>query len=254
MSEWEKGYVAGRAQAFAEMQQTVDRGMRESGADGGEAPESREEVSPVVRGGPGSGTAVPAPLSAPDASDDVREGQCPECRWTGGLHASGCSAVDAGADVCPHGGGPHFWVQGKASQGIICNRCETRRPADDVSAEPFSPEEEARDQLYLRLKGAREKLCVAQTLIGEVGEWATGREELQEALDRIDAVGARLCPKQWSRFDAKEALASGASAGADAWKLTALHFLNEYICDLHDHGCSCEVCKFVAHDSNGAEA
>lgn len=51
------------------------------------------------------------------------------------------------------------------------------------------------DELYLKLKGARERLCVCQTLVGSDAH----RRLLQEALDRIDLVGA-LTP-QWSRHD-----------------------------------------------------
>lgn len=54
------------------------------------------------------------------------------------------------------------------------------------------------DDLYLCLKGAREKLCVAQVALGQIGDPRHARY-LQEALDRIDRVGAFL--PQWSKFD-----------------------------------------------------
>lgn len=50
------------------------------------------------------------------------------------------------------------------------------------------------DALYLKLKGAREKLCVAQ-----MHATAPHRKLLQEALDLIDIVGSSL--PQWSRYD-----------------------------------------------------
>lgn len=58
------------------------------------------------------------------------------------------------------------------------------------------------DDTYLNLKGAREKLCKAQTLISDCG--ALGRHargNLGRAIDLIDAVGAEWCAEQWSRFD-----------------------------------------------------
>lgn len=54
------------------------------------------------------------------------------------------------------------------------------------------------DTLYLRLKGAREKLCVAQTLAPRA--WQS--DVLGGAIDAIDRVGAEL--PQWSRFDQPE--------------------------------------------------
>lgn len=52
------------------------------------------------------------------------------------------------------------------------------------------------DELYLHLKGAREKLCLAEMLI-PVGP---RRGRLGDAFRAIDEVGTELCP-QWSRFD-----------------------------------------------------
>lgn len=53
------------------------------------------------------------------------------------------------------------------------------------------------DRLYRDLHGAREHLCRAQTLIqGNHYRGLIGR-----AVELIDAVGAVLCPDQWSRFD-----------------------------------------------------
>jgi hypothetical protein len=57
-----------------------------------------------------------------------------------------------------------------------------------------SADEPDLDRLYLDLKGARERLCRAQT-----GLNATDAGILQGALDRIDLVGCDL--PQWSRFD-----------------------------------------------------
>lgn len=52
------------------------------------------------------------------------------------------------------------------------------------------------DALYLRLKGAREKLCLAQMECDD----DVDRAFLGKAIDNIDRVGAANCP-QWSRFD-----------------------------------------------------
>ncbi|MEU7170208.1 hypothetical protein ABZ949_01800 [Micromonospora tulbaghiae] len=51
-----------------------------------------------------------------------------------------------------------------------------------------------KDRLYLDLKGARERLCRAQT-----GMNPTDSAILQGAIDRIDLVGCDL--PQWSRHD-----------------------------------------------------
>lgn len=55
--------------------------------------------------------------------------------------------------------------------------------------------EDAQDRYYLDLKGARERLCRAQTFAPSSGD----RLILQAALDNIDLVGMEL--PQWSRFD-----------------------------------------------------
>lgn len=52
------------------------------------------------------------------------------------------------------------------------------------------------DRLYLDLKGARERLCRAQTHVP--AHW---KSDLQAALDHVDMAGSSLCPQQWSRFD-----------------------------------------------------
>jgi hypothetical protein len=53
---------------------------------------------------------------------------------------------------------------------------------------------EEQDRLYLDLKGARERLCRAQT-----GMEPEDAALLQGAIARIDLVGADL--PQWSRYD-----------------------------------------------------
>lgn len=50
------------------------------------------------------------------------------------------------------------------------------------------------DRLYLDLKGARERLCRAQT-----GMNPADAATLQGAIDRIDLIGSDL--PQWSRHD-----------------------------------------------------
>lgn len=59
-------------------------------------------------------------------------------------------------------------------------------------------EDERTDELYLRLKGAREKLCRAQVLCAD----DTDRAALGKACDAIDYVGSQL--PQWSKFDLPE--------------------------------------------------
>lgn len=58
------------------------------------------------------------------------------------------------------------------------------------------------DELYLRLKGAREKLCRAQVLLPEVARNSHGKA-LGRAIREIDRVAVFHCP-QWSRFDVPE--------------------------------------------------
>lgn len=59
------------------------------------------------------------------------------------------------------------------------------------------------DELYLRLLGAREALCLAQMLLDDPED----RRLLDEAVARIDAVGVAL--PQWSRFDTSHLLPGG---------------------------------------------
>jgi hypothetical protein len=63
--------------------------------------------------------------------------------------------------------------------------------APDPASVPWDRE----DALYLKLKGARERLCLAQMLITEDSD----RRALQTALDAIDFVGVQL--PQWSEHD-----------------------------------------------------
>jgi hypothetical protein len=67
-------------------------------------------------------------------------------------------------------------------------------PGDIV---PRVASSEARqDRLYLDLKGARECLCRAQTVVEPLHVmW------LQEALNRIDQLGVFYAPRQWSKYD-----------------------------------------------------
>lgn len=53
------------------------------------------------------------------------------------------------------------------------------------------------DTVYLKLKGARERLCVAQ--MGDTLD-DLDRMLLEEAVLRIDEVATKRC-EQWSRFD-----------------------------------------------------
>lgn len=55
------------------------------------------------------------------------------------------------------------------------------------------------DRLYLSLKGAREKLCVASGLVPQ--HWSS---DISQAIAVIDQAGSALCPAQWSRFDQPE--------------------------------------------------
>lgn len=54
--------------------------------------------------------------------------------------------------------------------------------------------DDEQDRLYLDLKGARERLCRAQTGMNRADSGI-----LQGAIDRIDLVACDL--PQWSRFD-----------------------------------------------------
>lgn len=51
--------------------------------------------------------------------------------------------------------------------------------------------------VYLDLKGARERLCRAQVHVKHAEE----RRWLQEAIDVVDRVGVLEAADRWSRFD-----------------------------------------------------
>jgi hypothetical protein len=53
------------------------------------------------------------------------------------------------------------------------------------------------DRFYLALKGARERLCIAQTAVTQ----PMHRDELQTVLDLVDRLGAYYCGDRWSKFD-----------------------------------------------------
>lgn len=88
--------------------------------------------------------------------------------------------------------------------------------------------------------------------------------EIADSLDRIarglkdhdfcerDGRGCGLCfaKRQYPDHDAKRLRelrsAPSATVAFDlTWVQMARHFLNEYVCDLHDHGCKCDVCAFM---------
>lgn len=46
------------------------------------------------------------------------------------------------------------------------------------------------------LRGARERLCIAQTH----AEWPGHRDQLGEAIDTVDRIGVFSCP-DWSKYD-----------------------------------------------------
>lgn len=52
------------------------------------------------------------------------------------------------------------------------------------------------DEAYLKLKGARENLCLAQMHLVD----ADDRQEIERAIQRIDSVGSRCC-EAWSVYD-----------------------------------------------------
>lgn len=55
------------------------------------------------------------------------------------------------------------------------------------------------DLLYLDLKGARERLCRAQTNVP--AHW---RSDLQAAIGMIDQCGSSVAPDYWSKHDQPE--------------------------------------------------
>lgn len=56
--------------------------------------------------------------------------------------------------------------------------------------------DEKTDQLYLHLKGIRERACRAQMLLP--AHWRT---DMETVVNLIDDIGAANCPKQWSHSD-----------------------------------------------------
>lgn len=65
----------------------------------------------------------------------------------------------------------------------------------DLGESPTQP----RDELYLNLKGARERLCRAQGLLPRDPAWEGQRTALGAAITHIDRVGVFL--PQWSKYD-----------------------------------------------------
>ena len=59
---------------------------------------------------------------------------------------------------------------------------------------------DAVDELYLRLLGAREKLCAADVLLPTDSRGLLHRRVLGDAVALIDRVASYHCP-QWSKFD-----------------------------------------------------
>jgi len=53
------------------------------------------------------------------------------------------------------------------------------------------------DEMYLALKGIRERACRLQVLV----KHDMHREELQEVADIADRLGVFYAPSQWSRYD-----------------------------------------------------
>jgi len=72
-------------------------------------------------------------------------------------------------------------------------RCGNAR---DQHAAEVVDEREKKDNLYLKLHGARERLCVAQMLVPD-----NYKPCLELAINQIDRCGAELVPEVWSRFD-----------------------------------------------------
>jgi hypothetical protein len=58
---------------------------------------------------------------------------------------------------------------------------------------------DAEDRCYLALKGARERLCLAQMDVP--AHWSA---DLDAAVRHIDLVGSAVCPAQWSRHNQPE--------------------------------------------------
>jgi len=68
-----------------------------------------------------------------------------------------------------------------------------------VSPDPRLTPTEDEDELYLHLKGVRERLCLAERLVP--AHWTS---DLQVAIGIVDSAGSALCPKQWSKHDQPE--------------------------------------------------
>lgn len=53
------------------------------------------------------------------------------------------------------------------------------------------------DEMYLKLKGIRERACRLQVLV----EFDQHRDDLQTVADIVDRLGVFYAPAQWSKFD-----------------------------------------------------
>lgn len=70
---------------------------------------------------------------------------------------------------------------------------------DELRGSPMwadTEDQEKKDALYLKLLGARERLCSAQMLVPQ-----EHKDEIEQAINRIDRCGAEVVPEVWSRFD-----------------------------------------------------
>lgn len=56
---------------------------------------------------------------------------------------------------------------------------------------------ERADEMYLKLKGIRERACRLQVLV----EHDAHRDDLQTVADIADRLGVFYAPAQWSKFD-----------------------------------------------------
>lgn len=96
----------------------------------------------------------------------------------------------------PHGVASNCFAMNCEGEGCALAAAKKAPPVslDDLVTRPEGAHRDADDRTYLDLKGARERLCRAQTGINP-----TDSALLQGAIDRIDLVACDL--PQWSRRD-----------------------------------------------------
>lgn len=181
---------------------TVDLGPVTSGAEVQESAPRDGGTGEATGGDDAAGTNASPPPDSPvalfDPSPPCDTLPAPEAVTWGSLAAAqrqGAALPAPDASERPHD--EHSGATGE-SGGMF-----------DALAAVAQARAAERDSVYSHLHAAREHLCLAQTALPAGDEY---RKVLGKAVARVDVVGHKACPEQWSRFDRVDLLAEVADA------------------------------------------